>query len=292
LISNVKLEWWLSFADGPNGGNPAPIVLNGDELNAAKMQSIAAELGFETVFVTSPSNGGECRLRFFVPRYEVDMCGHGTIAALTLLRSRGLISHAGSVETASGRRRFKSGRDGMMLRLGRLERSESTPSTDEVAAALGVAPCQIGGELGGIATVSVARSNIMIPLLDEPTLDCLRPRFEELWTLCRRHHSTGAYVCAPTRAAGIDVTARGFPLDVGYPEDPATGTAAGALAAELHSRGVAPEDQDGGIFRIRQGYGIRRPSLILARAPEAADPYTWIGGRAEAIARASIQPLA
>ncbi len=60
------------------------------------------------------------------------------------------------------------------------------------------------------------------------------PDFPALWEVCRRLGTTGAYVFAPHPDGDPrHVVARQFPVDAGYPEDPATGVAAAALAAYL-----------------------------------------------------------
>ncbi len=56
--------WWVAFADGPGGGNPAPIVADADHLSAEQMQQAAADFGFETAFVLAPRAGGACRFRY------------------------------------------------------------------------------------------------------------------------------------------------------------------------------------------------------------------------------------
>jgi PhzF family phenazine biosynthesis protein len=58
--------WCVAFADGPGGGNPAPIVTDADQLSAEQMQQAAAEFGFETAFVLAPRAGGVRRFRYFV----------------------------------------------------------------------------------------------------------------------------------------------------------------------------------------------------------------------------------
>jgi PhzF family phenazine biosynthesis protein len=59
------------------------------------------------------------------------------------------------------------------------------------------------------------------------------------------------------------VVARQFPVDAGYPEDPATGVAAGALAAYL----AAEAGTDGWLtVDIDQGDAMGRPSRLRAAA--------------------------
>ena len=68
-----------AFSDGNMGGNPAGIWI-GDALpDAARMQVIAADVGFsETAFAVP--EGEAWRVRYFSPAMEVPFCGHATIA--------------------------------------------------------------------------------------------------------------------------------------------------------------------------------------------------------------------
>ncbi|QJD71997.1 PhzF family phenazine biosynthesis protein [Marinobacterium sp. LSUCC0821] len=68
-----------AFSDGPQGGNPAGVVLCDALPNASKMQELAAEIGYSESVFAAPVEGG-WRVRFFSPEVEVDFCGHATIA--------------------------------------------------------------------------------------------------------------------------------------------------------------------------------------------------------------------
>jgi PhzF family phenazine biosynthesis protein len=73
-----------------------------------------------------------------------------------------------------------------------------------------------------------------VPLRDADAVHRATPDFPALWELCRRLGSTGAYLFAPHPDGDPrHMVARQFPVDAGYPEDPATGVAAAALAAYL-----------------------------------------------------------
>ena len=75
------------FVGGPGGGSPAPVVLDADAMADAEMQKIAASFGHEAGFVQKPTDPkkADVRFRFFVPRSEMDMCGHATLGTTWLL---------------------------------------------------------------------------------------------------------------------------------------------------------------------------------------------------------------
>src|SRR5215469_6020428 len=72
-------------ADGPGGGNPCPVVLAADHLNARQMQDLSEKFGLDTVFILKPqSKDADIRLRYFVPDHEMGVSGHATVAAITV----------------------------------------------------------------------------------------------------------------------------------------------------------------------------------------------------------------
>lgn len=74
-----------AFTAIPGQGNPAGVVLNGDDFNQQERQLIAKKMGFnETVFVCS-SKVADHRLRYYTPGYETPLCGHATVGAIFAL---------------------------------------------------------------------------------------------------------------------------------------------------------------------------------------------------------------
>lgn len=81
-MKEVTVYYYESFTDVPHKGNPAAVVFQGDELSEEEMQDLAKKIGLnETTFVLSSENA-KLRLRYFTPGHEMNLCGHGTIAAI------------------------------------------------------------------------------------------------------------------------------------------------------------------------------------------------------------------
>ena len=75
-----------------------------------------------------------------------------------------------------------------------------------------------------------------------------------------------------------------FADDLGVPEDPATGSAAGCLAGYLvEHRYFGTDSVD---VRVEQGYEMNRPSLLYLRARkrEATDD-VHVGGKVQMVAK-------
>ena len=136
---------------------------------------------------------------------------------------------------------------------------------DETMAALGL-PEESVAAAAPIRPVSVARPKLIVPLSDADAVHTARPDLPALWELCRRLDTTGAYIFAPHPDGRRDhFVARQFPVDAGYPEDPATGVAAAALAAYL-ADGLYPGQPAWARITIDQGDTMGRPSRLRAAA--------------------------
>lgn len=77
------MKYWLvdSFTAEMFKGNPAAVFISKEPLSDQMMQNIATELNLsETAFVLE-RDGQNPFLRWFTPMYEIDLCGHATLAA-------------------------------------------------------------------------------------------------------------------------------------------------------------------------------------------------------------------
>ncbi len=79
------------FVARDGGGNPAPVTLDADDLTDEEMRRIAERYGHEAGFVLAPTDPkrADVRYRFFVPRHEMEMCGHATLGTTWLLAQQG-----------------------------------------------------------------------------------------------------------------------------------------------------------------------------------------------------------
>ena len=71
-----------AFAGGPFTGNPAAVILLDNWRDEAELQRIAAELNLPaTAFAVLTEGEADYAIRWFSPRGEIGLCGHGTLAA-------------------------------------------------------------------------------------------------------------------------------------------------------------------------------------------------------------------
>jgi PhzF family phenazine biosynthesis protein len=259
------------FPAGPDGGNPAPIVVDADGMTDDEMRQVARDHGYEAGFVLTAPEGFDYALRFWVPNHEMSMCGHATVGAVWVLHRLGRLTKDELTLTTPG------GVVNARLANGKVEISqprgvvEPVPRIDDVLDVLGITEAALAPF--PVQNASTARVKTLIPLRDPATLDALRPDFARMREVCDRIGSTGLYPYAPSDPANQVFDARQFPRSSGYPEDAATGIAAAALAFGLLENGLV-ESTDRPI-RIRQGRAMGRPSEITLRfSPDGL----WLGG--------------
>ena len=253
-----------AFARTKRGGNPAGVTLDADGLSEASMQDIAARVGLsETAFVQK-SAAADFKIRFFTPAAEVDLCGHATIAAFSLLFGLRRIA-AGSYrqETKAGILGVEVQKDGAVFMEQALPIFEKTVDRKEVAGSLGIGLASLAPDLP-VQIVSTGLRDILVPVVSLSVLSGLRPDFDKIAAVSRKEEAVGYHVfCLETKYRSTAHCRNLAPL-YGIPEEAATGTSSGALACYLFKHGRITEGQARSLV-FEQGYVMRRPSEIFVR---------------------------
>ena len=233
------------------GGNHLGVVTDVDDLTAERMQAIATQLGYsETVFIDVPARS----IRIFTPADELPFAGHPLVGAAAFLAEEHGVSED-TLSTGVGPIRYQAAgwRADVECRI------PVTPvdpdDVAEVSLAAGM-PMPIT-----TACLGLPKEYLIAEYADAMTVGALVPDMEAL---------TGRFGFLAYARAGDEVKARFFAPGTAVPEDPATGSAAVALAHALRLRGEAR-----GHLTISQGDEIGHPSTIHL---EWDGPRTTIGG--------------
>jgi PhzF family phenazine biosynthesis protein len=188
-------------------GNPAGVCLLADWLPDALLQSIAAENNLsETAFVVQRDS--LFRLRWFTPTFEIDLCGHATLAAAHVL-FRHLGCRAPSI-------RFET-RSGALT----VSRNEDLLTLDFPArpAATCEAPRELIEGLGSSPTIAAKARDYLAVFDTEQAVRSLQPDMAVLMRL----DCLGIIATAP--GEDCDFVSRFFAPRAGVPEDPVCGSA-------------------------------------------------------------------
>lgn len=274
-----------AFTTQKFSGNPAGVVLtDGEALSEAFMQKLAAELRHsETAFVDGTAAGG-FRIRYFTPEGEVDLCGHATVAAFTVLREEaGLPPGTYRVHTRAGE--LEIGLSPQAVWMDMAPPEERRGFTREAAAEFYAAYGLTGDDRPeGLepAAVSTGLCDILLPVKTEEALERAVQDEQQVTALSRRYDVVGFHMFC-LGGPGETARCRNFAPLYAIPEEAATGTSNGALTYYLYRRGLlAPGAEN----RFIQGVGMGRPSEILSRLEAEGDRVrVRIGGRAAVVLR-------
>lgn len=270
----IAVQIVSAFIDDRDGGNLAGVVLDEPELSEAQMQHIATALGFsETAFVNEQDGG--FRVDFFTPNRRTPDCGHATVAAFGVLGAAGRVQGTTTKFITTGARAIRVDGDEVALQLPAPSYS-AFPDQDGLLRVLGIDESELA------TGATIARNDVafaIVPLVKRTVLATLKPQMDDLRALCEAHDVVGLYVTAPI-IGEFDKTVRMFAPAYGIPEESATGTAAGLLAAYLYDCARILRDR----YLFEQGAFMATPSPSRLWAEpivqDGAIKEIWVGGRA------------
>ena len=291
------------FTGAPFSGNPLAVVRDCDDLDAAQMQTVAAEFNLsETVFLQSPRDPvNTARVRMFTTKRELPFAGHPTIGAAVLigLMDAGkmiaaqpvdivLEEQIGDLRCTVRRQKDKPAR--AMFMLPRLpEPAGEAPDCEALARALSLAPGDIGFEGHEPSVWTAGVGFTFVPVASRDALARAKPDMAH-WSVIGPADHPAAYVYSKeTLSEAHHVTARMFAPSLGIAEDPATGSAAAAFAGVCMAFEAPPDGEH--TIVIEQGYDMGRPSQIVLglHVEQGALTGASIGGAAVLIAEGHIE---
>jgi len=205
-----------AFAESVFKGNPAAVIPLQGWIEAGLMQQIAMENNLsETVFFVKNEDAqagleGSYHIRWFTPEYEIDLCGHATLASAYVIKNF-LEPHVQEIHFTTEKvgPLKASARDGLYT----LDFPARMPEECEV-------PDQLLPSLGISTAVEIRRSrDYFVVLPSEDAVLSVEPDY----TLMKELDTIGVIVTSRGREA--DVVSRCFYPGAGIPEDPVTGSA-------------------------------------------------------------------
>lgn len=281
------------FAEAKYAGNQLAVIKDGDGLTDTEMQKIARETNFsETSFITSSRKrlGGH-DVRIFTPKEEVPFAGHPTLGTAFIIQQDILKKHVrkivlnlkvGQVPVTID---YTAGRPDILWMKQVEPTFGKTYSIPSIAEMLNIEEDTIDNRFP-IQEVSTGLPHIIVPLRSLDAVKKARINRDIYFNLIREDTAKAIFVFAPeTYHKENQINARQFADYYGIPEDPATGSANGCLAAYLAKHQYFGQNKVG-LVRVEQGYEIGRPSLLLLRAETKERGIdVWVGGRVIMIAQ-------
>ena len=257
------------FTNTPFSGNPLAVFFDVEELSSQTMHAIAKEMNLsETTFVLPPGEmPADFSVKIFTPEKEIPFAGHPTIGTAHILRETGrAISGDHSIKLS-----MKAGiitvTQGLIDNLLFMDQPlpEYLPVLDcaeKIGNVLSIPTSSIKLSRYPIQIVSTGLPVILVPINSIKSLEKIVINASKLDNFL---HSLGVEMLYAftdeTLNPSANIHARMFAPPLGILEDPATGSAAGAMGAYIYKHKILPENNLKNIV-IEQGYKMGRPSCI------------------------------
>jgi trans-2,3-dihydro-3-hydroxyanthranilate isomerase len=266
------------FTNVPFGGNPLAVFPDAEGLTTAEMQRIAQEMNLsETTFVLPPqAPAADFKVRIFTPVKELPFAGHPVVG------THWVLAHLGRVALREPLTRitFELGvgllpgdlhvSDGQVQRVvmtqDRPTFHDLLQDVGDLASGLGLAPEAITETGMPVQVVSTGVPQMMVPirsLEDVQRLGAGELNVTALNRACRAVGTECVMVFTfETERPESTVHVRMFAPLLGVPEDPATGSANGALGAYLVQHRAVPLTESTVHIVSEQGAELNRPSTL------------------------------
>ena len=299
------------FTDKAFCGNPLAVFPEAEGISDERMMQIAREMNLsETVFVLPADKENVLRrLRIFTPMREIPFAGHPIVGTWTALAQEDVVPvpeggtgwqrifHEVGIGVLPVDIEFNDGRPVQVeMTQGKfqiLDEIDDGHEQAELARALGLAREDLDESLP-IQVITTGLSCLAVPIRSLADLRDVHINSNLLAEIYTRHGGAGchAFTCETLEVGASRAHARFFAPADNIPEDPATGSACGALGGYLvHHGGLNLEPEDGRYkFVIEQGDFIHRPSRINLAVRGAAGNVeeVKVGGPAVLVARGEV----
>ena len=271
------------FTDQAFAGNPLAVFPEVEGLSDDSMLKIAREMNLsETVFVQeSEADEALRRLRIFTPTREIPFAGHPVVGTWNALAREGVvplpeggtgwqrIHHEVGIGVLPLDIEFKDGQPvQVVMTQGKFEILDDIDDGQEqaeIARALGLAREDLDESLP-IQIISTGLSILAVPIRSLSDLRSCRVNGTLLAEIYTRKGGTGclAFTRETLEIGASRAHARFFAPADNIAEDPATGSACGALGGYLVHHGALSLEPENGRYKfvIEQGDFIHRPSRI------------------------------
>ncbi|WP_440970087.1 PhzF family phenazine biosynthesis protein [Peribacillus frigoritolerans] len=277
------------FSNGKYTGNQLAVFKNAGNIPDKEMQQIAKEINFsETTFILSDSkNDGGYDVRIFTPNEEVPFAGHPTLGTAYIIQNEVLEAPLDNIIL-----NFKGGQITVSFNNQEelLWMKQNQPTfgrildTDKISEVLNIHKENIDDGFP-IQEVSTGLPVLVVPLKSLEAVKKVKINREKYFELIEHMDAKAIMVFSPeTYDSKNDLNVRDFADYYGIPEDAATGSSNGCLAAYLVKYGYFERSEID--IRVEQGYEIERPSLLFLKAgDDNGEIDVHVGGKVVKIAQ-------
>ena len=275
----MKIERVSAFSLENEGGNPAGVVFSDEMLSDEKMLEIAKEVNYsETAFLTK--EGESYKIRYFSPETEIAFCGHATIASGRVLGEKfgegdyPLILNDGNINL-----NIEEKNGEFISTFSSLNTFTKNIDFEVAKELLDIFNLEVAG-LNPSFPIRVSNSGNNHPIVflnDRDKLASMEYDFDRAKAFMERENFTTISLLYKENDS-LFHSRNAFAFGGVY-EDPATGSAAVALAEYLRDLKFKEE----GTIEILQGFDMKQPSRLFATFSKEAKSPVKVSGKSRII---------
>jgi trans-2,3-dihydro-3-hydroxyanthranilate isomerase len=284
------------FAEEKYAGNQLAVIRDAQTLSTVEMQKIAKEMHFsETTFLLSDKKRKEgYDVRIFTPENELPFAGHPTLGTAFIILQEIIKKPAnkvilnlkvGQIEVTPT---YDDGRLNVLWMRQIQPIFAQTFNAETISKVISLNTSEIETKFP-IQEVSTGVPGIIVPLRTLSAVKKARINRDAYCRLIENKEAKSLLIFSPeTYRKENHINVRFFADYYGVPEDPATGSVNGCLAAYLVKHNYFGQKQIN--LRVEQGYEIGRPSLLLLKAEEDKQGkiHVNVGGKAILVAKGNL----
>jgi PhzF family phenazine biosynthesis protein len=279
-VKSIKVYHYDAFSKEPNQGNPAGVVLNGDELTDAEMQEIAFRVGFNETAFPVKSDVADLRIRFFTPGHEMNLCGHATMASVYALKSKGLLGDKTklTIETNAGILPIKINTSVnselfITMKQASPQFREFAGSKEDLANSIGLKDSDLHADLP-ILYGSTGIWTLLIPIKQLDAFKKMEPNNKQFPEILKEMPKSSVHpFCLETYDSNADMHARHFSSPYsGTIEDAVTGTASGVMGA-FYAQYINNNFKESLNLIVEQGHEIDKDGRVMVQVSKNEDKY-------------------
>lgn len=276
----MKVEKISAFSYKNDGGNPAGVLFMDKMLSDNEMLEIAKEVNYsETAFLLK--QGDDFRIRYFSPETEIPFCGHATIASgYSIAQKFGLGKYTlflneGSIKIDVGEKNGES-----FTSISSVQ-THSKEIDDEYINNIIDSFSFNKEDLNQDYPIKIAFSgnnHLIVFLKDKQKLSQMKYDFPKVKSLMEQENIVTISILWKENE-DLYHSRNAFAYG-GVVEDPATGSAAIALAEYLRNTGL----KKSGEIEILQGFDMNQPSQLFVSFSDVDNSSVTVSGTSRVIA--------
>jgi PhzF family phenazine biosynthesis protein len=279
-VKSIKVYHYDAFSKEPNKGNPAGVVLVGDELTDTKMQEIAFKVGFNETAFPVKSEVADLRIRFFTPGHEMNLCGHATMATIYALKTKGVLGEKTdlTIETRAGIlpitiNSTTKNEVFITMNQGLPKFEEFKGSKKDLANSIGLEENDINDNLP-LLYGSTGTWTLLIPIKNLESFNKMKPKNKVFPSILKEMPKSSVHpFCTETYDLDADMHARHFSSPYsGTIEDAVTGTASGVMGAYFATY-INTNFKDSLNLVVEQGHEIEKDGRVGVKISKNGESY-------------------